>query len=92
MKTVDNVKLKYDFSDIEVPASAIEALTGQYDTGKLYGMAKASLGSARSFDLHDITDFFKENIVTTHTRLCCRNLAFVRYLNLRNSTIVDVET
>ena len=55
-------------------------------------MAKVSLGAARSFDLHDITEFFKENIVTTHTRLCCRNLAFVRYLNLRNSIIVDVET
>ena len=55
-------------------------------------MAKVSLGAARSFDLHDITEFFKDNIISTHTRLDCCNLAFVKYLNIRHSTIADVET
>ena len=55
-------------------------------------MTKVSLGSAKNFIMQDITDFFKENIVNTHTRLDCRNLAFVKYLNLRHSSVADIDT
>ena len=92
MKTIGGVCLKYDTSDVEFLSSPVEAVDNEYDTSAFYGVEKVSMGSANNFNMQDIIEFFKENIISTHTRLCCRNLAFVRYLNLRNSTIADVET
>ena len=79
-------------SDIEFLSSSVKADDNEYDTSAFYGVEKVSMGSANNFNMQDIIDFFKEHIISTHTRLDFRNLAFVRYLNLRNSTIADVDT
>ena len=51
----------------------------------------ASLGSVSSFEIGDNTVYFKENIICTHSRLDHRNIACVKYLNLRHSSITDIE-
>ena len=52
----------------------------------------ASVGSLSSIEIGDNTVYFKDNIVNTHIRINSHNLSRVKYLNLRNSTISDIET
>ena len=53
-------------------------------------MAKASLGAANIAEIDGVTVFFADNVVVTHTRLDLRNLARIKYLNLRHSSISDL--
>ena len=86
-----STNLKYDFNEVSIPASAIEALMDKYDTRKFYGTAKVSFGCVRCFVMNGDTVYFRENIINQHTRLDCRNLAYVKYLNLRHSSVANIE-
>ena len=79
--------MKLNFSETEFLSSAVEATDGEYDTSLYYGLAKACFGTACHNDFGDFTIYFKENIVSQHTKLNCRNLVLCKYLNIAHSSV-----
>ena len=61
---VDNVKMKFNSSDIEFINSAVEASADEYDTKLFINVYKASFGVATSVEVGDETIYFAENLVT----------------------------
>ena len=55
-------------------------------------MVKASIGCVNCFVINGDTIYFGENINKTHAKIDCRNMASIKYLNMRHSTISDIET
>ena len=83
---------KCDFSDVEFLSSSVNAVDNEYDTSAFYGVEKVSMGATNNYDLLNDFIFFKENIVAQHSKLDQRNLIFVKFLNLRHSSITNVNT
>ena len=73
-------------------SSSVKPIGSDYDTSQFCGNNMASVGSLSSIEIGDNTVYFKDNIVNTHIRINSHNLSRVKYLNLRNSTISDIET
>ena len=92
VSVLDDVRLKYDFSDVLFMSSSVKPVGDDYDTSQFCGQNIASVGSLSSIKIGDNTVYFKENIVNTHTRINSHNLARIKYLNLRHSSISDIET
>ena len=71
-------------------SSSVKPIGDDYDTSKFCGQNIASVGSLISIIIGDNTVYFKDNLVTAHTRFDHRNLARIKYLNLRHSSINDI--
>ena len=90
VSTPDGVGLKYDFSDVVFLSSSVKPIGDDYDTSQFHNMEKVSLGAANIAEIEGEAVYFKDNIVTAHTRFDHCNLSRIKYLNLRHSSISDV--
>ena len=88
---VDNVKIKFDSSNVEFVSSGVESVAGEYSTKQFINLCRASFGVKMSVEVEDETIYFAENLVTNYTRLNERNLVYCKYINLRHSSISSVE-
>ena len=88
---VDNVKMKFDSSDIEFVSSGVEAVDGEYDTKQFINLCRSSFGVKTSVEFGDETIYLVENLVSDHTRFNEKNLVYCKYINLRYSSVSSIE-
>ena len=90
VSVLDGVGLKYDFSDVVFLSSSVKPIGDDCDTSQFHNLEKASLGAANIAEIEGEAVYFKDNIVTAPTWFDHRNLARIKYLNLRYSSISNV--
>ena len=73
-------------------SSSVKPVGDDYDTSQFHSLEKARLGAANIVEIEGEAVYFKDNIITTNTRFDYRNLSRTKYLNLRHSSISDIET
>ena len=92
VNTLDDVGLKYDFIDVVFLSSSVKPIGDDCDTSQFHNLEKASIGAANIAEIEGEAVYFKDNIVTAHTRFDLRNLTRIKYLNLRHSSVSDFKT
>ena len=90
VSTLNNIRLKYDISDVVFLSSSVKPIDDDCDTSQFHSLEKASVGVVNIVEIEGEAVYFKDNLVTAHTRFDHCNLIRVKYLNLRHSSINNV--
>ena len=83
----ENINVEFDYNDIIFSSSGFSTTGNEYDTVKLYGAAKVSLGVTNVREFQDKTFNFIENIISEHNSFYGKNLVYCKYLSIRHSSI-----